>query len=95
MKILSAAAAAAVALSATSAMAWEGQVKKCFDKVYVGPTYTTTKKLVKHAKEQYEHRADGTIALVHYAPVYREYRHLATPGHYVMKEISCGCPVCD
>lgn len=94
MKTILTAAAAAVALTAGSAMAWEGRTVACFDKVWVPATYSTEKVLVKHAKERYEHK-NGRIELVHYAPVYREVKTLASKGYWVMKEVSCGCPKCD
>lgn len=56
-------AAAAIALTATAASAWEGRTVACFDKHWVGPTYETKNVLVKPAKEQYEH-ANGRIELV-------------------------------
>ena len=93
MKTILTAAAAAVVLTAGSAMAWEGRTVACFDKHWVGPTYETHSVLVKPAKERYEH-ANGRIELVHYAPVYREYKSLASKGYWVMKEVSCGCPKC-
>ncbi|MEL7114741.1 MAG: hypothetical protein AAGP08_03980 [Pseudomonadota bacterium] len=87
-------AAAAVALTATAASAWEGRTVACFDKHYVGPTYETKHVLVKPAKEKYEHTADGRIELVRYDAVYREYKTLVSEGKWVMKEVSCGCPKC-
>ncbi|MDJ0825977.1 MAG: hypothetical protein QNJ16_10795 [Rhodobacter sp.] len=93
MKSILTAAAAAVVLTAGSAMAWEGRTVACFDKHWVPPTYKTHKVLVKHAKERYEHK-HGRIELVHYAPVYREHKSLASKGYWVMKEVSCGCPKC-
>ncbi len=94
MKKILAVAAAAVALSAGSAMAWEGRTVACYDKHWVPPTYTVDKVLVKHAKERYEHK-NGRIELVHYAPVYKESKTLKHKGYWVMKEVSCGCPACD
>ncbi|MAQ82569.1 hypothetical protein [Psychromarinibacter halotolerans] len=94
MKSILTAAVAAVVISSGSAMAWEGKTVGCFDKVWVSATYTTKKELVKPAKEQFEHK-NGRIELVHYAPVYREIKMLASPGYWVMREVSCGCPVCD
>jgi len=93
MKSILFAAASAVVLTAGSAMAWEGKTVACFDKHYVGPTYSAHKVLVKPAKQQYEHK-NGRIELVHYAPVYREVRTQESHGHWVMKEVSCGCPKC-
>ena len=87
-------AAAAVALTATAASAWEGRTVACFDKHWVGPTYETKQVLVKPAKEKYEHTAHGRIELVRYAAVYREYKTLVKEGMWVMKEVSCGCPKC-
>ena len=86
-------AAAAVALTATAASAWEGRTVACFDKHWVGPSYKTHHVLVKPAKEQYEH-ANGRIELVRYAAVYRQYKTLVKEGMWVMKEVSCGCPKC-
>jgi TRAP-type C4-dicarboxylate transport system substrate-binding protein len=94
MKYIITAAATALALSAGSAMAWEGRTVACFDKVWVPATYSATKVLVKPAKERYEHK-NGRIELVHYSPVYREIKTMASKGHWVMKEVSCGCPACD
>ena len=87
-------AAAAVAITATAASAWEGRTVACFDKHYVGPTFETSHVLVKPAKEQYEHK-NGRIELVRYAAVYREHKTLVSEGKWVMKEVSCGCPACD
>ncbi len=94
MKTIISAAIAAVALTAGSAMAWEGRTTACFNKHWVPATYSTEKVLVKHAKEQYEHK-NGRIELVHYAPVYRQVKTLASNGYWIMKEVSCGCPACD
>ncbi len=94
MKSILTAAAAAVLLTAGSAMAWEGRTVACFDKHWVGPTYKTKDVLVKPAKEQYEH-VNGRIELVRYAAVYRQYKYKVTDGMWVMKEVSCGCPACD
>lgn len=94
MKSILTAAVAAVVLSASSALAWEGRTVACFDKVWVPATYAASKVLVKPAKERYEHK-HGRIELVHYAPVYREIKTLASKGYWVMKEVSCGCPACD
>jgi len=87
-------AAAAVALTATAASAWEGRTVACFDKHWVGPKYEAKNVLVKPAKEKYEHAADGRIELVRYAAVYRQYKTLVKEGMWVMKEVSCGCPKC-
>ena len=87
-------AAAAVALTATAASAWEGRTVACFDKHWVGPTYSTKTVLVKPAKEAYEHK-NGRIELVRYAAVYRQHKTLKSEGMWVMKEVSCGCPACD
>ncbi len=93
MKSILTAAAAAFVLTAGSAMAWEGRTVACFDKHWVGPTYTAKNVLVKPAKEKYEHK-NGRIELVRYAAVYRQHKTLATEGMWVMKEVSCGCPKC-
>ncbi len=93
MKSILTAAAAAVVLTAGTAMAWEGRTVACFDKHWVGPTYKTHTVLVKPAKERYEH-ANGRIELVRYAAVYREYKHKVKDGMWVMKQVSCGCPKC-
>ena len=94
MKSILTATAAAVVLSAGSALAWEGRTVACFDKHWVGPTYSTKNVLVKPAKEKYEHK-NGRIELVRYAAVYRQHKTLKSEGMWVMKEVSCGCPSCD
>ena len=93
MKSILTATAAAVVLSAGSAMAWEGRTVACFDKHWVGPTYSVKNVLVKPAKEKYEHK-NGRIELVRYAAVYRQHKSLEKEGMWVMKEVSCGCPKC-
>ena len=70
------------------AFAWEGQVKACYDKIYVAPTYTTSKTLIKAAKTKWEHR-HGQMVEVHYPAIYREHRHLKTPGHYIARPAKC------
>ncbi len=87
-KTLISAAAVIVTLSASSAMAWEGETVACFEKEMVGPTYATAEVLVKPAKEQYEHK-NGRIELVRYKAVYREVRTKLTEGRWVMKEVMC------
>lgn len=94
MKTIISAAAAALVMTAGSAMAWEGRTVACFDKHWVGPTYETKNVLVKPAKEKYEHGENGRIELVRYAAVYREYKTQKTEGMWVMKQVSCGCPKC-
>jgi len=93
MKSILFAAAAALAFTTGSAMAWEGKTVACYDKHWVAPTYSAKKVLVKAAKQQYEHK-NGRIELVHYAPVYREVKTMESHGYWVMKEVSCGCPAC-
>jgi len=89
MKSILTASAAAVLLTAGSAMAWEGRTVACFDNVWVGPTYSAKNVLVMPAKEQYE-KKNGRVELVRYAAVYRQHKSLKTKGMWVMKEISCG-----
>lgn len=86
-------AAAAVAITATAASAWEGRTVACFDKHYVGPKYVTENVLVKPAKEKYVHKKHG-VELVRYDAVYRQYKYKVSDGMWVMKEVSCGCPKC-
>ncbi|MEL7114740.1 MAG: hypothetical protein AAGP08_03975 [Pseudomonadota bacterium] len=86
-------AAAAVALTATAASAWEGRTVACFDKHYVGPKYESHHVLVKPAKEKYVHTEHG-VELVRYDAVYRQYTHQVSEGKWVMVEVSCGCPKC-
>ena len=93
MKSIMTAAAAAVILTTGSAMAWEGRTVACFDKVWVGPTYSTKNVLVMAGHEEYQH-VNGRVELVRYSPVYRQYKSLKTEGMWVMKEVSCGCPKC-
>lgn len=81
-------AAAAASAFAAPAFAFEGTTVACFDKVWVGPTYSTHKVLVRGAKQEYVHKG-GKIELVHYAPVYREVRTKKSDGYWVMQEVPC------
>lgn len=82
--------AAAVALSALAApaMAWEGKVVACYDKVWVPDEYTVTKKLHSKAETKWEHRGDQLVE-VYYAPMYLEMKTLKTPGHYIKRKAAC------
>lgn len=86
-KTLFSAAIAAIAFAAP-AMAWEGKTVACYDKALIGAKYTSTKVLVKGAKQQYEHR-NGRIEEVHYPAVYKEVRTKVADAHYVMRPVSC------
>ena len=87
-KTLISAVAAAIALTAAPAMAWEGKTVACYDKVLVPAKYSSTKELVKAGKKQYEHR-NGRIELVAYPPVYKEVRTKTSGSHYLMREVAC------
>ncbi len=89
MKTILFAAAAAMTMAAP-AVAWEGRTVACFDKVWVGPTYATSKKLVMAPHDEYKHTKHG-VELVRYDAVYREYKHKVSDGHWVMKEVPCAC----
>ncbi len=86
---------ALIALAAFTAMsapavAWEGRTVACFDKVYVGPTYVTTKEPIMAPHQEYKHTKHG-VELVQYDAVYREYKHKVSDGHWVMKQVPCKC----
>ncbi|MET4103062.1 hypothetical protein ABIE58_002499 [Roseovarius sp. MBR-78] len=83
-----AAAATAIALSATSAAAWEGHVVECYGKVWYPAEYSTSKVLVKHGKTAWEHR-NGQMVKVHYAPVYKEVKTKTKDGHWIMRQEAC------
>lgn len=85
---------AAAALMATTAfavpaMAWEGTVQKCYNKVYVPAQFKTTRHKIKDAKSRYEYRGSHRVELVHYPAVYVERRHKVRDGHYVLQETAC------
>ncbi len=86
-KVLIGAFLAASALAAP-AFAWEGQVVACYDKVWVPAKYSTSKTLIMAAHTEWEHR-NGQMIKVHYPAVYKEMKHLETPGHYVARKAPC------
>lgn len=87
MKSIIATAAAAVVLSATSALAWEGKVVACYDKVWVQPDAVCHKKPHKPAKTVWEHRGDQLVE-VYYAPVYKEICS-QKPGYWLKRKAAC------
>ncbi|MCP3971006.1 MAG: hypothetical protein GY717_11960 [Rhodobacteraceae bacterium] len=93
MKSILTAAAAALVLTTGSAMAWEGRTVACFEKEWVGATYTTREVLHMAAMEKFEH-VNGRIELVRYPAVYRQYRTKVSDGRWIMKQVLCGCPKC-
>lgn len=86
-KVLIASVLAAAGFAAP-AMAWEGHVVACYDKVWVPATYSTHKRLVMKAHTEWEHR-NGQMVKVHYPAVYKEHKTLKTAGHYVAKKSVC------
>ena len=86
MKLIS--AAALVTCFAAPAMAWEGRVVACYNKVWVEAEYKVTKHLHTKAETKWEHRGDQLVE-VYYAPMYIEKKTLVTPGHYVKRKAAC------
>jgi hypothetical protein len=86
-KVLAGLVLAASAFAAP-AMAWEGQIVACYDKVWVPAKYNYTKKLIMAAHTEWEYK-HGQMVKVHYPAVYKESKHLVKPGHYVAKKAAC------
>ena len=86
-KTITAAAAVAVAFAST-ASAWEGQVVKCYDKIFVPAEFTVTKMLHTPARTEWQHCGDQ-MCEVYYPAMYKEKRTLKTPAHYVKREAAC------
>jgi hypothetical protein len=86
-KVLACAVVAASTLAAP-AFAWEGKVKACYDKVWVGPKYKVTKELVMAGHTEWEHR-NGQMVKVWYPSVYKENRTMTKKGHYVAVKAPC------
>ena len=87
MKTIISAAILASAFAAP-ALAWEGQVKACYNKVYVPTSYHTSKHLVMGAHTEWEYR-NGQMIEVYYPAVYKEKKTVKTPGHYIAKKAAC------
>lgn len=82
-------AAAAVMVSfAAPAMAWEGKVVACYDKIWVPAEYKTSKTLHMASRTTWEHRGDQMVE-VYYPPMYMEHKHLVREGHYVKRKAAC------
>lgn len=87
-KVFAALVVACASTFAAPAMAWEGKVVACYDKIWVDDVYSTTKHLHSKAKTKWEHRGDQLVE-VYYPAMYIEKRHLVTPGHYVKRKAPC------
>lgn len=85
-------AAAVVAVSAFAAPAFAGdewgKVVACYDKVWVAPKYTVTKKLIRAAETKYVY-SNGQLKKVHYPAVYEEIKTLASDGYYLAQATAC------
>ncbi|RKF15194.1 hypothetical protein D6850_10175 [Roseovarius spongiae] len=88
MKTIMMGAIVALAAAATPALAWKGQAVACYDKVWVPATYSTSKHLEFPAKTKWVHR-NGQMVQMHYPAVYKETRHVKTPGHYLLRKAAC------
>lgn len=88
MKIKAIAVLAAMTL-ATPALAWEGQVLKCYGKVWQAPKYEVSQYLVKKSHTELEHNKHGQLMKVYYPAVYAEKKSLVKRGHWVMVEEPC------
>lgn len=88
MKTTLLAAATVLVSFAAPAMAWEGKVIQCFDKVWVAAEYKVSKKLHTPAYTKWEHRGDQ-LAEVYYAAIYLEQKHLVRAGHYLKVKAAC------
>jgi len=86
-KVLVGAFLAASAFAAP-AMAWEGHVVACYDKVWVPAKYAVSKQLYMKAHTEWEHR-HGQMVKVHYPAIYKEHKTLTHPGHYIARKAPC------
>ena len=85
--IIAAAVVAATAFAAP-AFAWEGKVVACYNKAWVGPTYKTTKKLIKPARTVWE-KHKGQLQKVYYPPVYEQIKTKVSDGYYLAVKGAC------
>ena len=88
MKYKLLAAALLATVTAAPAMAWEGKVVACYDKIWVPAEYKTSKTLHSKGYTKWEHRGHQ-LAEVYYAPMYMEHRTLVREGHYVKRKAPC------
>lgn len=88
-KVLIAAFAASVALSASPALAWKAKTVMCYDKVWVDPTYSYSKKLVSEGRYEYKYEKHGKVKKVYYAPVYEVESTKTADGYYQLQPVSC------
>ncbi|GGB03154.1 hypothetical protein [Allosediminivita pacifica] len=88
MKKIVAGAFFAVTAFAAPAMAWEGQVVACYDKVWVPASYEYSKKLIMAGHKEWEYK-NGQMVKVWYPPVYKEIEHMTQPGHYIARKAPC------
>lgn len=83
-------AAAVTAIGfAAPAVAWEGKVVACYDKVWVGPEYKVTKKLVREAHYKWEHNKAGQATKVWYPAVYEQVKTQTSNGYYLEVKAAC------
>lgn len=90
--IITAAAVVAATAFAAPALAgggW-GKVTQCYDKVWVGPQYQVTKKLIRAAEYKYEYRK-GVLCKVYYPAVYEEIKTKVSDGYYLAQAAGTNC----
>lgn len=80
-------AASAFAAPAIAGSEW-GKVVACYDKVWVAPTYSVTKKLIRAAEVKYVWK-NGQLKKLHYPAVYEEIKTLASDGYYLAQSATC------
>ncbi|WP_417205363.1 hypothetical protein [Antarctobacter sp.] len=73
---------------AAPAMAWEGKVVACYDKVWVPAKYGYKQHLIMAAHTEWEYK-NGQMIKVHYPAVYKESKHMVKEGYYVAKKAAC------
>ena len=86
-KVLAGAILAASTLAAP-AFAWEGKVVACYDKIWVPAKYAYTKELIMASHTEWEWQ-DGQMVKVWYPAVYKEKKHMKSPGHYIARKAAC------
>lgn len=85
---ISAVVIAAAIVIGSPALAWKGQVVKCYDGVLVPAKYDYVKTLHSPARTAWEHRK-GQLVEMYYPAVYIEKKVLVTKQHWVKRQAKC------
>ncbi|KNG92866.1 hypothetical protein [Pseudaestuariivita atlantica] len=88
MKKLTIAAIVASAGFAAPALAWEGKVIACYDKVWVPAKYSTTHVPHQAAKTKWVYQ-NGQMVEIYYPAIMKEMKTLVKEGYYIKRKAPC------